>query len=896
MLGTVWGKYSKSSNSMHPAFAHMLDVAAVAHEMLLRNRKRVEQWRKIVVPNNDSEQFTSWLVFLVALHDIGKLTPGFQYKCPALCTCLGEAFASNDIERGETDHGMSGYAILSDLFASDGSCEHEIAKLLGHILAAHHGRFYRGMNFRKTRARIGQRGWQELRQQAVEELLAILGLRWDAFPFAHSESLPAGFLLDLAGLTTLADWLGSDENRFGYVGEYSGDWDQYFRNRCKIAAGVSDELHLTKAPAAEMESRFTGLFEFDIPNSSQKVALNAIRQLTSPSLLIIETPMGSGKTEAALAVSDICMRERGARGIYYALPTQATANQIFGRMHDFLKKNKAIDETELHLIHAYAPMQKEYRELQLKAVYDGEAMGDVMASSWFAARKRGLLAPFAVGTVDQALMGAMRTKHMFLRLHGLAGKVVIIDEVHAYDAYTSTLVDNLVSWLAAVGATVILLSATLPPSRRAALLSAYSHDAVLNGTITYPCVMGVDVDGHIISAHVPWPDDENKTIFLKRVEQPSDGDWSAVATILSKQLTDGGCAACILNTVSEAQSLFRYLSRHQQLQDAEMMLFHARFPIGERLAIEKRLERMFGKPGKKTNRPHKAVVVATQVLEQSLDVDFDIMVSAHAPVDLLLQRAGRLQRHKRERPPMLSESHLYLLSPDLENDEPNFGASEYVYNPVVLLKSALALADKFKEGKGVTLPGDVQPLIETVYEKFDIVCPERLQPWLEDKTWEGRTELRVMKNLAVECQLPFSTDGERLFELLEQNNDYYEEDAAEGATRLGRPAITLIVLHEVDERCSLLADGTDPVTLDGPERLTLDAARELLLHSVAISDQDWYRYFKDEVDAPQSWQRTPLLSHCRPAVFRNGGLHHQGRLLRISPALGLEIIGKGRKG
>ncbi len=268
--------------------------------------------------------------------------------------------------------------------------------------------------------------------------------------------------------------------------------------------------------------------------------------LNGPGIVIIEAPMGEGKTEAALCLADHWGEGTGLRGFYFALPTQATSNQMFGRVRDFLETSYRGDQVQLQLLHGHASLSAEFEVMRrngdraFSPKYQGVEAGSdrlgVTAAEWFTYRKRGLLAAFGVGTIDQALLAGLRTRHVFVRLFGLSGKTVIIDEVHAYDTYMTTLLERLLGWLAALGSPVVLLSATLPRSRRAALISAYQKG------------LGEEVPPDTEDAEYPrisWAGGSSKP-FSRSV---GVSRRSKKVIHLEKNIPAGGCVAVICNTV-----------------------------------------------------------------------------------------------------------------------------------------------------------------------------------------------------------------------------------------------------------------------------------------------------------------------------------------------------------
>ena len=373
-------------------------------------------------------------------------------------------------------------------------------------------------------------------------------------------------------------------------------------------------------------------------------------------------------------------------------------------------------------------------------IYDenGNPSTTVVAAEWFTYRKRGLLAPFGVGTVDQALMAVLRARHFFVRMFGLGGKTIVIDEVHAYDAYMSTLMERLLEWLAASGSSVFLLSATLPSDRREALTTAYMRG--LHATpqsparAAYPRITYASARGN----------GETAVTASARTRRILGIRWIPVAVDLSAHLrvllADGGCAAVICNTVNRAQEVYTSLKTVfggvASDGEPELMLFHARFPFEEREGREKLALIRFGKPGanielgdgdtRKVLRPQRAIIVATQVIEQSLDLDFDAMISEFAPADLLLQRAGRLHRHQRPlRPPRLSDPLIDVLKPEIGDDGiPNSGRARRRF---MILMCCFVPGFALSDREAIRIPEDVEGMIEAVYSGT-IQCPQNASP------------------------------------------------------------------------------------------------------------------------------------------------------------------------
>jgi CRISPR-associated endonuclease/helicase Cas3 len=345
------------------------------------------------------------------------------------------------------------------------------------------------------------------------------------------------------------------------------------------------------------------------PRPLQSIVDRLVDDLDGPALVIVEAPMGVGKTEAALYLAERLATKHHTEGMFIGLPTQATANQMLNRVRRFLESAYPERPSNLQLVHGDAILSTEFRDLRLSNVYDRDgAPSPVSAEAWFTQKKRALLAAFAVGTVDQALLSVLRVKHGFVRLFGLGGKIVVLDEVHAYDTYTSTLIDRLVEWLGACGVTVVLLSATLPSARRRALLCAYRDQDADMQVARYPrvswttrmCSGGVSVGGA----------SRDFTLLVS----PSEGDLEGTIAGLLAAIETGGCAALIANTVARAQRAFQLARKQVSAGGIALHLLHARFPYEDRERLETQIRDLYDREASVL----PGLLIGTQVLEQSL--------------------------------------------------------------------------------------------------------------------------------------------------------------------------------------------------------------------------------------------------------------------------------------
>jgi CRISPR-associated endonuclease/helicase Cas3 len=447
--------------------------------------------------------------------------------------------------------------------------------------------------------------------------------------------------------------------------------------------------------------------------------------------------------------------------------------------------------------------------------------------------------------------------------------------VHAYDTYMTAIFKRLLSWLRAVGCPVVLLSATLPAKTRLELLEAYCGTSCELDQARYPAITWAS-DGRV--GVVPLESSDSRRIAVDWCERKA----GTMAAGLAAALTTGGCVAIICNTVRRAQQVYGELKAAQIVEDADLHLFHAQYPFAWRDDIERRVLSAFGKEGR--NRPGKAIVVATQVIEQSLDLDFDLMVSELAPVDLILQRLGRLHRHSRPRPVAVASPRIILLRPEEAPDMaiPSFGADAWVYERYVLLLTFLALRDRSL----LRLPEDTQPLIESVYGPAPAV-PQAYRAALAEALAAMNRHSDSDAFVAESKLVPSPAEPE----LLRQAKSLLREDSPEAhqalqaLTRLSPPTVSLVCLHQAAAGLATEPEGGGLVdaALAPDDEVTAALAR----HTVSVSNRVPFAHFIAQ-EPPQVWQDHPLLRDHRLAVFRDGRCPITGgRVLRLDRELGL---------
>ena len=473
---------------------------------------------------------------LAALHDVGKILPGFQRKCSAWLVLQGLADKARqeDWANQQSDHALVSQWTLQKALGSS-----KLASWAA-VAGAHHGRI-KGRHVNQLK--VGPTGgliWEAARKKLVDELIAIFGSLPDKC------DPPDALLWLIAGLTTVADWIGSDESCFGPAGGQSPQAGQ-------LAEAALDRIGwrpLHFRPNRQFGDLFPGCVP---PRPLQSAALEHIR---GPGLYLIEAQMGSGKTEAGLAAAYALLSTGQAAGLYFALPTQITSNRIYDRVAAFLcQADMEPDGRRLRLAHSTSWLREEQAPPALRPAtpFDEISREHVrIGRSWFASSKRALLAPYGVGTIDQALLGVVATKHFFVRQFGLAGKVVILDEVHTYDLYTGTLVDALIRQLRELNCTVIVLSATLTLARRRELMAlAGATPGLLSEA--YPLLTACPEQG--VPQQIPFPAEAPRPVQVSA----SCAEENPVAESVIKRAASGQCVLWVRNTVAAAQETFRRL-------------------------------------------------------------------------------------------------------------------------------------------------------------------------------------------------------------------------------------------------------------------------------------------------------------------------------------------------
>lgn len=810
-------------NEYLPLWMHLADTAAVMYFLMTEKLSQGLMDSLISDVDGDSaedkrKKVIDSALFLALVHDSGKESALFQSRVEAgihrdaegkhqIGSKLDRSHSSYIASHPETYHAVCGAIQLRKMEFDSPGGKIKIPKGLASVVAAHHGKIFQEEGQRETAATCDyskvvfgenpEKWIERMRDICRTALKSTGGLQTNWLPY-YSE--PA--LMILCALLIEADWLASDEDHFPLIKREEQDTVGAYPERWK--KGILS-IGFTKPPVFTeeklTEDGFKEMFSFS-PYLWQKEVILTASDISRPGIVVLEAPTGGGKTEAALAVASVFNAKAHRSGLYLGLPSQASANGLFGRFAKWADGQAGDGECTLRLAHGKARFNTDYQSLKLKAVnknvdLDGDQNSHLLVNEWMERPKTSLLADFVIGTVDQGLMGILNIKHMMLRLLGLAEKAIVIDEVHAYDAYMQSSLRLLLNWLGRYRTPVILVSATLPNQFRKTLIEGYLEGLecspakqkefereIAQTAGRYPSLTWTDGES-VHQKTLSWSE-KMREVQITQVRYKDDQqEYEKVAENLRKNLSDGGCGAVIFNTVKKVQEFGKYLMDIKS--DFETILIHSRFTDADRSGIEKILEQRCGKAAAPEDR-NRVLVVGTQIIEQSLDVDFDYLVSEIAPIDLLIQRAGRLHRHSnRTRPEKLKEPNLAVAIPENSGEAANY--RQNVYSEWILFQTEKVLGQKFG------IPDDVPALIHEVYDSDGQNVAEES---IRNKWEKWETDLASKNNHASASQLKeppdhLSRKGCSLGNVIGGSTKTY------GSARDIEPTVTAVILIQKKE-------------------------------------------------------------------------------------------------
>lgn len=793
----------ENGNDWLPFWMHSFDTAGIM-EKLAQKRLPESISDYLCAECGGREKLFSTLKFCALVHDIGKLTIVFQSRIydavdfSPFAGCVELPKSSSLVNAPNTPHALASEAILLKL-----GCREGVASIAG----AHHGR---------------PSAWADVRDQisgactAVEnfygkrgkyrQLFESLWKEWIDFSlecagFSELSDLPDMAVpaqVVISGMLVTADWIASNKTYFPLIsadqkGEF-GDYPKRIENAWTTIGFPN--MWESKARFGLDDEAFKERFGF-LPNPTQADIISTATDAESSGIYIIEAPMGLGKTEAALALSEILAARAGAGGMFFGMPTQATSNGIFPRLEKWAGGLAEDEQTLLaiKLAHGNAALNEDYRELFTgHSNLNIESDSGLIVHDWFSGRKQTLLSDFVIGTVDQLLMAALKQKHVMLKHFGLSGKVVVVDECHAYDAYMSQYLDMAIKWLGIYKVPVIILSATLPEKRRAELIEAYTDsekrrakhteahvdkkiaDEAWKHSLAYPLL--TYTENNAVKQKALAFDGENKEVSVRRIIRDE------VAATAGYAVERGGCVGVIVNTVRKAQEIAAELQ--SAFPKAEVIIMHAQFIMTDRAKREEQILKRVGKHSTPESR-RGLIIVGTQVLEQSLDLDFDLMITELCPMDLLLQRTGRLHRHNRVRPQGLETASCFVLD---ETDDSFDSGSAAIYGEWLLMRTRALLPNK------LTIPSDIPLLVQQTYDETNNEMLGELTEGMKKAKDESKFRTDEKENNAKKYRIkkPSNRKGKCLDDWLSNDIKSNNEQTGEKAVRDGDPSVDVIAL------------------------------------------------------------------------------------------------------
>lgn len=796
--------------------------------------------------------------FLAAVHDVGKATPAFAVmkrgdpvygslvdRMEDLGLTIHPRLRVDDETRRSFRHELVGYAALRDWLTAHGTDE-LTASTWAAVVGGHHGNGMSKAGERRIRrmpARYcGDKTWHDARTALLDRASKDTGFVVPTHPLTRRAQIL------LTGLVIMADWIASDQSMFPLTGNMPADPAERAREAWKTLALPAP---WRPKPVTDPTGLFHDRFGFE-PRPFQQAAMDEAMRMSQPGVMILEAPMGEGKTEAALACAEILANRFGCGGAYTALPTRATADAMLPRILQWINHQPANGRptaASVFLAHGHNTFNNDYTGLPWSTSNTREddddpnrhATLEAIAASWLRGRKHGLLAEFVVGTIDQCLALALKTRHLMLRHLAFAGKVIILDEIHACDAFMNEYLERALEWLGLLGCPVILMSATLTPDRRHALLTAYAR----GHNDPTPTMPDHRVATPLITTRdrmlAPRPSGRTATVTVR----VSDGDMTGTIMLARQAVRSGGRLMIVRDTVRRAVATMDALDA----ANIPVTLSHSRYTAADRATHDKAVLDALAGDG-------PAVVVGTQTLEQSLDVDCDLMITDIAPTDLLLQRMGRLHRHDRPRPTVFATPTLIVDGVTGDGFDPSISR---VYHPWTLMRTLDALhLDRPGDTATVRLPDDLPRLVADAYRTDGVPVrageTDALESWLDRI---DRSKTRAHGMFMLPC--PGMSGSPRMEDWFTVGRDMTGGDGDPRGVRDGADSISLVLLERHNGMLVPYGDDT-PLPLDPME---VSRGERIRVESRTITITPWMtaglglRRFTDFVDAmaPVEWRR-----------------------------------------
>ncbi|MFF4234026.1 CRISPR-associated endonuclease Cas3'' [Streptomyces sp. NPDC001820] len=939
----VWGKFHRGYGVAYPVLFHMLDVAAVAGELwdrFLTGSQRAVISRGLGV---GAVEARGLVMFWAGCHDVGKVSR-YQACEPAAWARVSDALQADtgswQLMRHERASMHAALEILAGFgYRLEGNASPAVR--VAQILGGHHGRFLQvdmhgAASWPRVHADLGGPRWRDLRLRYAAQIRHLTG----AYAVPPRVSAEAAVLI--SGLVMVADRLASQPR-------------VWLPRAMSPAFGAAEHYASTQLPASSEATGSwaaqvvteSGLQRIDLPDvpftqahrhvpgpnrlqASVPAQLEVVVKEEGPGIVLVTDATGGGKTITALEAARIFNAHCATRGVAWLLPTTAIADAMYETLEAYVAAHRP-ERAPVALVHNHSWLNAAYHDRTLaeagqQLTLDEHFTGDpdqegegrperkvTVPDGWLRGYDRALLAQFTVATLDQALMAVLSTRYNALRMLALSGRTVVIDEAHDYSRYTQRLLQRLLHWLGALRVPVVILSATLPAHVGRELVRAYlagaGHGRLADADfhVPYPgwlfaaardasCTR---IDPGERAAHIS---EHRRTaaVHTRPVEYRMLGEQdrliapgerlALIRDEIAKVAASGGCAAVECATVADAQDTYLYLKHtlNWPCQEEELVLLHARFPGHERGAVMRRLRTALGPRGP---RPGRLVVVTTSLLDMSLDIDVDVMVSDLASLARLLQRMGRLWRfeqawqHHRpmgvgERPEWIKarRPRLTVLDPTHEG-RTELPASWATGESAFLLHTTGHLLRQ-DPARRLMLPDQVQELIEQVHGTgADAAHLSAMPAGLQSA---HQAQDRAEEHLGDDQLIPPPSRVGSLADLYRQ-----PLTAGRAATRTGaRPRRVLACYRQRSGRLTLDPAGSFPLPY-GPH-LRPGQIRSLLERTVSVPDA-WVAGGEHPA-IPDAWRQHPLLAGLVLLITeteRPGPARFGRHLLRLDTELGL---------
>lgn len=754
---SFWAKSDRDNRQrIHLLEHHMADVGACLEALLaqptIRRRLARSGGRDDLDPAT-----TARLCVFAALHDIGKVNVGFQAQIweeadlpareprqPRRSGHIADLTPVLNQDDGETAAWFFDALGWDEFLTWDAEDGRTVCALFVAALS-HHGT---PLNLHDTR-QANSVIWRSYGALHPEQQLKRIGqMVREWFPEAWAPGAPAlpsaaPFQHQFTGLCMLADWIGSDESRFPFAAESDSDYMRTARSnaRCAILEiGLNPEGQRSTLLSQSRPPDFGQLFK--LSDARENAIQRAVASVsTEERLVIVESETGSGKTEAALLRFARLYEKALADGLYFALPTRAAASQIHRRVTAFMRNLFPGDAGPEPLLAVPGYLRAGDATGKPLPDYDvwWDDHPDVLTEKrrWAAAStKRYLAAQIAVGTVDQAMMAVLQVRHAHMRAACLARNLLVVDEVHASDTYMSTVLEHLLRAHIEAGGYAVLMSATLGSAARCRWLGQKNVPSLAEAIDKTPYPAVSTPKGITTAAENGYA----KTVSI--AARAAMSEFSDTARLALQTARAGAKVLVIRNTVGYAVRTHQALEELAGQEDDELLfsvngvrtLHHGRFGADDRRLLDGAVEDLLGKSRPTGGR----IVVGTQTLEQSLDIDADLLITDLCPADVLLQRIGRLHRHSRDdRPGDYERPRCMVLTPggDLSpllvsgQNANGLGPRGHVYGSLQVLEATRRLIHEHPEWR---IPAMNRALVEraTHPEMLKSITDELGEAWL----------------------------------------------------------------------------------------------------------------------------------------------------------------------